>query len=262
MKKLFLTALLMSFLLPVLATAQSQFNGTWKFDMSKAQFPKKPDEYLLQNGMYECKSCVPAYSVKADGTDQKVSGHPYFDTVSVKAIDDHNVEITSKRDGKVVFVEKDSVSADGDTLAVNWTDTGNPSGGPQTGTASAKRVGKAPKGANMLSGSWRTEKADVSADAVTFTYKVTGDEITMTNPTGQSYTAKLDGTQAPYKGDPGTTTVSVKMRGKDTLEETDYRDGKVIGIGKMTVAADGKTAKMVYEDKLHGTTMKIEAMRQ
>jgi hypothetical protein len=72
---------------------------------------------------------------------------------------------------------------------------------------------------------------------------VSGDEITMTNPTGQSYTAKLNGTDAPVKGYPGYTSVSVKMIGKDTLLETDKRDSKVIGVFKMTVAADGKTAK-------------------
>jgi len=262
MKKLFLAACVLMFLLPVLAIAQSQFDGTWKIDMSTVQFPKKPDVYLLQNGMYECKSCAPPISIKADGTDQAVTGHPYYDTMSVKVMDDHNVEMATKRDGKVVGTEKDSVSSDGNTLTVNWTDSGEPSGGTQSGTYTAKRVGKAPAGANMISGSWRTEKADNPAGVLTWTYKITGDEISMTNLTGQSYTAKLDGMDAPYKGDPGTTTVSVKMHGKDMMEETTKRDGKVIGISKMTVAPDGKTMKIVYEDKLHDTTVKGDAQKQ
>jgi hypothetical protein len=262
MKKLFLAGLLIWLLLPALAMAQSPFDGTWKLDMSTVQFPKKPDAYLLQNGMFDCSSCVPPISVKADGTFQKVTGHPYFDMMSVKAIDDRNVEQAIQRDGKVVGTEKDSVSADGNTLTVNWTDSGEPSGGTQSGSYTAKRVAKGPAGANMISGSWRTEKADYSAGFLTWTYKVNGDELTMTNPTGQSYTAKLDGTDAPYKGDPGTTSVSVKMHGKDTLEETDKRDGKVIGVSRMTVTPDGKTMKLVYEDKLHGTTTKGDAQKQ
>ncbi len=262
MKKLFIAGFLMSLLLPMLAMAQSPFDGTWKFDMSTVQFPKKPDAYLLQNGMFECSSCVPPISIKADGTFQKVTGHPYFDTMSVKAVDDHNVEQAIQRAGKVVGTEKDSVTADGNTLTVNWTDSGEPSGGTQSGSYTAKRVAKGPAGANMISGSWRTEKADSPAAVLTWTFKVNGDELTMTNPTGQSYTAKLDGTDAPYKGDPGTTSVSVKMHGKDTLEETDKRDGKVIGVAKMTVNSDGKTMKMVYEDKLHGTTTKGDAQKQ
>ncbi len=262
MGKLFFAGLLMFLLVPVLVAAQSPFDGTWKLETSTIQYPPQPDVYLLQNGMYECKTCVPPISIKADGTDQKVTGHPYFDTMSVKAIDENNVESTTKKDGKEVGTEKDSVSADGNTLTVHWTYSGNPSGGTQSGSYTAKRVAKGPAGANAISGSWRAEKEEDSAGAITWTFKLNGDELTMTNPTGQSYTAKLDGPEAPYKGDPGITSVSVKMLGKDTLEETDKRDGKVISIAKTTVSADGKTAKIVYEDKLHGRTYKADAKKQ
>jgi hypothetical protein len=242
--------------------AQSPFDGTWKWDPSSVQWPEKPDVFLLQNGMYECKSCVPPVNIKADGTDQKVTGDPYSDTLCVKVIDDHNVEYTFKKDGKVVFIEKRSVSSDGDASTVNWTYSGNPSGGPQTGTDTAKRVAKAPAGANLISGSWRTEKVDMSANAATWTFKTNGNELTSTDSTGTSYTAKLDGTDAPYKGDPGITSVSVKMLGKDTLEETFKRDGKVVSIHKATVAADGKTIKLIEDDKLQGTTTKSVAQKQ
>lgn len=262
MKKLFLGGMLVLFLLPVPGLAQNPLEGTWKVDMSSVQWPTKPDVFLIQNGMYECKSCVPPIKVKADGTDQKVTGQPYLDTLSVKVVDDHNIETTSQKDGKVVGTEKDSISADGSTLTGEWTNSGNPSGGTQTGSYSEKRVAKGPAGANLMSGSWRTEKADASADALTWSYKVSGDELTMTNPTGQSYTAKLDGTEAPFKGDPGTTSVSVKMLNKNTLQETDKRDGKVITIAKTTVSPDGKTAVIEVNDKLHGTTFKGNAMKQ
>jgi hypothetical protein len=84
----------------------------------------------------------------------------------------------------------------------------------------------------------------------------------MSSPTGQSYTAKLDGTEAPYKGDPGTTSVSVKKVDKNTIVETDKRDGKVISIARMTVAADGKSMTIAVNDKLHGTTSQVVAMKQ
>jgi hypothetical protein len=262
MKTLFFVGLLALLLVPVGAMAQSPFDGTWKNDLSSVQWPAKPDVFLLQNGMYECKTCVPPINVKADGTDQKVTGDPYSDTLSVKVIDDHNAESTSKKDGKVVGTAKMSVSSDGDTLTVNWTDSSNPSGGTQTGTYTQKRVAKAPAGANLISGSWRTEKANASADALTWTYKMNGNELAMTSPTGQSYNAKLDGTDTPFKGDPGVTSVSVKKLGKDTLEETRKRDGKVINIIKMTVSADGKTMKWIVDDKLQGTTIKGSAQKQ
>jgi len=248
-------------LVSVAAMAQSPFDGTWKSDLSSAQWPTKPNVYLLQNGMYDCKTCVPPIHVKADGTDQKVTD-PYSDALSVKVIDDHNIENTFKKDGKVVFTQKQSVSSDGNTLTVNWTYTGNLSGGPQTGTETDKRVAKAPAGANLISGSWRTEKADVSAESLTYTFKVNGNELAMTNATGGSYTAKLDGTDAPVKGDPGLTSVSVKMLGKNTLEETYKRDGKVTVIYKSTVSPDGKTLKVIADDKLQGTITKSVSKKQ
>jgi hypothetical protein len=84
----------------------------------------------------------------------------------------------------------------------------------------------------------------------------------MSTQTGQSYTAKLDGTEAPYKGDPGTTSVSVKKVDKNTIEETDKRDGKVISVSRMTVAADGKSMTIAWDDKLHGTTGEYVAVKQ
>jgi len=269
MKKLFVVALLMLLLMPVLATAQNPFDGTWKFDKfdrSTSQVPTKPDVYLLESGVYECKTCVPPFNVKADGTDQKVTEDPYSDTLIVKVIDDHNVESTSKKGGKIVETEKTSGSSDGKTLTVNWTIIsgelrGGPPG-PQTGTYTERRVGKVPASGNLVSGSWHLEKTDASAAHVTWTFKVNGDELNMTNLSGQSYTAKLDGTEAPFKGDPGVTSVSVKMHGKDTMEETRKRDGKIIFIFTNTVSADGKTLKIVVEDKLQGTTAKGEAQKQ
>ena len=60
----------------------------------------------------------------------------------------------------------------------------------------------------------------------------------------------------------GTTSVSVKQLGKNTLQETDKRDGKVISVAKMTVAADGKSMSIAVEDKLHGSSMSFVAMKE
>jgi hypothetical protein len=155
------------------------------------------------------------------------------------------------------------VSPDGKTMTVEFSDSSYSNAAPVTGKGEATRVAEGPAGSNAISGSWRTAKFEnYSENAITLTYKVSGDELTMTNPTGPSYTAKLNGTEAPYKGDPGTTGVSVKMTGKDTLEETDKRGDKVISVMKMTLEPDGKTAKIVYEDKLRGTSTQFVAEKQ
>lgn len=249
--------------IPVIVLAQSPFDGTWKLDTSKTKLPKKPDVFLLQNGMYECKSCNPPVNVKADGQFQKVTGDPYRDALMVKVVDDKHVEMASQKDGKEVSKSTRTVSDDGDSMTVAWTYSGNPSGGPVSGTDQMKRVAKGPAGANAISGSWRDEKADVAtADAVTFTFKSEGaDTMSYSTPTGQSYTAKLDDKDVPYKGDPGTTTASLKRIG-NSIEETDKRDGKVISVAKMTVSSDGKTMTIDVDDKLNGTKSTYYAIKQ
>ncbi len=263
MRKAYLVALFGLLLMPVLAAAQSAFDGTWKWDVNKVDWSKKPDVFLVQNGMYECKTCVPPIDIKADGQDQKVTGHPYYDTVAVKVISDHEIETTNKKNGKVVGTNKVTVSSDGNTMTFEFSDSSATNAAPITGKGEETRVAKGPAGSNAVSGSWRmTKMENISDNGTQWTYKVSGDELTMTTPTGQSYTAKMDGTEVPYKGDPGITTVSVKKMGKDTLEETDKRDGKVIGVMKSTLNSDGKTMRIVYEDKRTGQTTKSTATKQ
>lgn len=132
-----------------------------------------------------------------------------------------------------------------------------------TGKGEETRVAKGPTGSNAISGSWRMSKMEtISENGITWNYKVNGDELTMTTPTGQSYTAKMDGSQTPFKGDPGVNMVSVKMMGKSTLEETDYRDGKAISVAKSMVSPDGKSMKIMVDDKLHGTKSEFTATKQ
>src|ERR1700687_888186 len=227
MKKLSLTALLMLSLTPVLLLAQRAFDGAWKIDMNKAEFPRKPDVFLLQNGMYECKTCAPPIKVKADGQDQTVTGDPYRDTVAIKVISDHEIEETDKKNGKTVTTSTTTVSPDGNTATFEFSDSSNTNAAPVTGKGEATRVAKGPAGSHAISGSWRPSKMhSVSDIGLIFTNKVEGDSLSMSTQTGQVYTAKLDGTEAPYKGDPGTTSVSVKKVDKNTIEETDKRDGK------------------------------------
>jgi hypothetical protein len=263
MKKRLCFALLLPMLTPALAIAQSRFDGTWKIDLKNAQFPKKPDEFLLQDGMYHCKSCVPPIDVKADGQDQKISGDPYSDTHSVKVVDNNSIERTAKKNGKVVVTGTATVSADGNTLTMEFTDTSSPTGEPIHGKFEETRVAKGPAGAHAISGSWRPAKMEsMSENGLLFTFKVEGDTLKYSTPTGQSYSAKLDGTDAPYTGDPGTTSVSVKLLDKNTLEETDKRDGKVITVQRITLAVDGKSLTLAFDDKLQGTTSKFVAMKQ
>ena len=264
MRKLVLSALSALVLFPMPNAAQSVFDGTWKTDLSNELSSNKPDVYVLQNGMYECKTCNPPFKVKADGKDQAISGNPYIDTVAIKVVSDHEIQETDKKGGKVVSTSSSTVSPDGKSLSFEFNDSSNTNGGPPvTGKGQATKVADGPAGTHAISGSWKLAKFEnISDNGIVWTYKVNGNEITMTNPTGQNYTAKLDGTEAPMKGDPGVTSVSVKMLSSDTLQETDKRDGKLIGVMTMTAAGDGKSAKIKYEDKLQDRTFEATAVKQ
>ncbi len=245
----------------VSAFGQSAFDGTWRLNPQSATF-KGNDKFSLQSGTWQCDTCVPKVNVKADGQDQKVSGSPYYDTVSVREVDDHTVEITSKKAGKLAGTTKMTASNDGNTLTTEWSFVSE-SGKEGSGKYNSERVGDSVAGANKVSGTWKPGKVEGASESVsTFTYKVTEDGLSMSDPVGDSYTAKFDGKDYPYKGDPGTTSVSLKKIDANTIEETDKRKGKVITVVRMTVDPDGKTMKIAVDDKLHNTTANWTANKE
>ena len=247
--------------LSTFAAAQSPFDGTWKVDLKSAQFDKKPDVLVLQNGMFECKTCVPAVSVKADGNWQPVKGHPYFDQMMVKVVDDKHVKQATKKNGKDMGGETDTISADGKTMTVDWVDKSAPTGKEVTGKTTLTRVAAGPAGSHAFSGSWRAEKvADMPDEGLLFTYKSTKDGMDFNTPTGQSYSAKWNGPEVPIKGDPGNTMVSIKKMGPDSFQEISKRDGKEVGVA--TYMVKGDTFSATYEDKQQGRTMKYTAKKQ
>jgi hypothetical protein len=254
------------FLMPVLwapasSFAQSPFDGLWRTNMNQAKISPTPIVFSVSQGLYECPSCSPKIDVKADGQDQSVTGQPY-DTISVREVDSKSIAITTKKSGKTVTEQTRAVSDDGKTLAVKTT--GHPENSDETvsSEATATRVGKAPAGANRTSGSWRINKVKESENGLATTYKSSGDELSMSTPTGESYTAKLDGKDYPVTGAYGHNSVSLKRVDERTIEETDKRDGKVVEVSKMTVKPDGRTMTVVATSKLTGRTSTYVAQKQ
>jgi hypothetical protein len=60
---------------------------------------------------------------KFDGKDYPVTGDPNSDTRAIKQIDEHNYDLTVKKDGKVTITGKAMVSADGKTRTITITGT-------------------------------------------------------------------------------------------------------------------------------------------
>jgi hypothetical protein len=247
--------------LPALALADSPFDGTWLGDVAAAKLPEKPNVYLLNNGSFGCESCVPPYRVKADGTDQPVIGHPYYDTVAVEIIDPQTVRVTRKKAGKISFIDTRQVSADGMTQTETIEDRTEST--PIVQKSIAKRVDAAPSGAHALSGSWRTTKiSSLSKNALTAKMRVTEEGMSIYDGNGVGYDAKFDGKQYPVKGDVAHSTVSVKRIDANTLEETDTTDGKVVTVIRIIVHPDGKTGEFVVDDRLRGTTTTVPIRKQ
>ena len=245
-----------------LTLAASPFDGTWKGDLSTAKVSGKPDSFLLQDGTYTCKTCSPAVKVAADGKDHPVSGSPYYDTLSVAVLDERTILKTGKRAGKTVLSTRFSVSADGSSATSEFSDSTATNSAPVTGAIAWHRVTSGPPGSHSISGSWQQGLPKISDNGVTSTLEVTDNVLKMTSPTGSSYAARLDGTDAPYSGDPGVTSVSVRKINDRSFEEVDKRDGRPVMVWRWQFDNDGKTARVRMKEVDSGVVTEALAHKQ
>jgi hypothetical protein len=101
-----------------------------------------------------------------------------------------------------------------------------------------------------------------SANALVVTLKLEGNRFSFADPAGQGYTAKLDGTETPFKGDLSNTMVSVRGIDERTIEETDKLEGRVVEITRFTVSSDGKTMAVSMKDNSKGTTREFVSHKE
>ena len=227
----------------------SPFDGTWKWRPDSTHVTGKADQFQVLDGMYTCSSCAPVVKVKADGSDQKVEGHDYYDTVSVTVVSPSSLHIVEKKDGKLASTVNYDVSTDGNTLTVKFQDYS----GSQvaTGTFTETRRTRAPPGSHRASGSWQPGELQAMNEAQrTFAYQMTNDQFSM-HWNCQSYNAKFDGKEYPVQNDPGNTMVKVKKLNDHTVEEIDSRQGKVTDEIHLAAAGDGKSIEVTDNDVIH-----------
>jgi hypothetical protein len=111
--------------------------GTWKLNEAKSKFaPGAPKNHTV---VYEAagdnvkvtvdgtdadgKALHNEWTGKFDGKDYPVTGDPMFDTRAYKQVNDHTLDMTIKKDGKVTMTGKIVVSADGKTRTVTTSGT-------------------------------------------------------------------------------------------------------------------------------------------
>jgi hypothetical protein len=241
---------------PAVLLAQSPWDGTWVVQADSIQLPRKPEVYLLQNGTYECSSCVPRIKVESDGKDHPVAGSPYFTTIAVQVINDNRIQISEKQAAKTVYTETDILSSNGTTLVQKVIDSAAPNGEPVTATVTYKRLSPNPAGASPISGSWQAEGfADASENGTTVTYHSIPGGLEASNPSGEGYSAKFDGKDYPIHGEPAHNTVSLKRAGANMIVETDKQDGIVHYQVRMVVSRDGNSMQVTEIDRERGTQM-------
>ena len=251
-----LLALLLS---PVASLAQSPFDGTWIID-ENAWLPKQPQEYSLANGLFRSWGYTRKEAIKADGNNHKVPEASYWDTVSVRELDAHTVEIVAKKAGKTTYTEIDTVSSDGGTLTQVVKDTTESQ--MVTTEIVSQRLSQTPIESHALSGSWHAYKVKRSQNGLIIKYKCTADGFSARTLLGEGFNAKFDGKDYPVEDDPAHGMVSVKLLSPNTVEQTNKRDGKVVGVLRLTVAPDGETIHTTYEDKEANTTTTSEMRKQ
>jgi len=236
------------------------FDGTWKTKLDSIKFDSKPDVFELKDGVFHCGNCAPALSVKADGTDQKVAGHSYYDTVSVKVVDAHTVLMTDKLGGKPMYEMTFTVSADGRTLNQVMKDMSGAK--VATWNQVSSRVGPGAPGSHAMAGSWKMDKMPGASDVgMVITYHQTADGLQM-QYNGASYDAKFDGKPVLTANDPGKTLVSLKRISDRVIEETDTRGGVVTDVTRMTVSEDGKSMSVVDQNRPSDMTMSWTMTRE
>ena len=239
--------------------AHSPFDGTWRTDLAKTKFSAKPLDFYISDGWYHCTTCNPVIDVQADGVDHRVTGQP-FDLINVKIVDPNTISITTRKDDKMVYEQTRTVSKDGKVLTVKETIYPMDGSPALSFEATARRSGITPRDVHATSGDWIVERESGSSNGLTTTYKLSGNELTMTDPTGESYTAKLNEGDFPVKGAYGWDTVSVKQINSHTIEETDKRKGEVTDVSKLTV--EGNTMTVVDNDKQNDRTTTYVAHKE
>jgi hypothetical protein len=197
--------------------------------------------------------------VKADGTDQKVTGHAYYDTVAVTVLSPTSLQVVQKKAGKPLTDVMYTISADAKTLPGKVVDN---TGAKTANVAFTEtRVAAGPPGAHAMSGSWQGGVTDADATAGTINYAMSADGFSM-KWNGQSYDAKFDGKEYPVVGDPGHTRVKLRKTDDNTVEETDYRMGKVTDEIHLAAAKDGKTVDITDKDVERGQTATFKLEKQ
>lgn len=116
------------------ASAGNPAVGTWTLNVAKSKFSPGPAPTSDTRTYTESadgitmtwkstgangKEMTVQTTYRTDGKDYPVTGNPMFDTLSLKQVDSHTVEVVQKKGGKVIGHSTRTVSKDGKVLTLS-----------------------------------------------------------------------------------------------------------------------------------------------
>jgi hypothetical protein len=238
------------------SAADRPYVGTWKMNPAKSDFGQTTITYeQLPSGEMQATTAGQSYKFKLDGNDYR---DPFGNTAAWKSLSSTRWQTTWKLNGKVLYTDTLTLSADGKTLTVNSKGT-KPNGETQDDTIVSERVSGGPG----LAGRWKAKNMKSTAPSVLEIAQSGADGLTFKIvDMGMSCDGKLDGKDHPCAGPtlaPGWTAafstpspqaldMMIKNNGKPLfkLSYTVSADGKTLTENGVATAANEKT-KVVYE---------------
>jgi len=110
--------------------------GIWKLNVSKSTYTPGPAPKSAISKFEPWEDGIKAtidvvagqgnknhleVAAKFDGKDYPIKGSPMADAISLKRVNDRQVDVVEKKDGKIVMTGKSVISADGKTSTVMQT---------------------------------------------------------------------------------------------------------------------------------------------
>jgi hypothetical protein len=239
------------------ATIEAGISGTWVGDLDTVEFENANSKYVIADGKYTCDSCLPPYSIAADGKWQKVD-RPGVDELMMSIVDEKTIQFASRFKGEDTGKSTWNISEDGKTLTVDWTEFGP--GGVSTGKSGLIRVAAGPAGSHPASGEWKPESvSEMSEESRTITVTENGTTFTVSGM-GDGYTATLGGEPVPLEGSRSGVMVAVVKTGDNSYRETFTRNGETVGTTDWTV--DGNVLTAVSVDPRDNSKSTVTARRK
>lgn len=240
-----------------MATTDGTIAGTWKGDPATAQAENSDSNFTLIDGEFMCNSCIPTYSVAADGRWQTVD-LPGADEMKFEVVNANTVKSSVRFEGRELANSTWTVSDDGSTLTQSFV---NADGDERTeGTMSMSRTAAAPAGAHGMSGGWAlAEYGEISEAALLTSYTLKGDTVT-SKYNGGSWSATLGGDPVAIEGSESGTMVRIEKVSDNVYRETYILDGEVVSVDDMTI--NGDTMSVVRTDPRDNSVFRYSSARQ